>query len=63
MAPHSDRKTMLGATQNIFATTAASMLSDINKKVTSWDKNAYLDPSLTQRVAGQHASIVPRTME
>lgn len=33
------------------------MLSDIQRKVTSWDKNAFLDPSLTQRVSGEHASI------
>ena len=43
----SDRNAALGATQNIFGTTAASMLSDINKKVTSWDKSAHLDPALT----------------
>ena len=54
---------MLGATQNVFGTTAVSMLSDINKKVTSWDRNAYLDPSLTARVAGQHAIIIPESME
>ena len=54
---------VLGATQNVFGTTAASMLSDINKKVTSWDKHAQLDPSLTARVAGQHAMVVPATME
>ena len=43
----SDRQAALGATQNVFGTTAASMLSDIHKKVTTWDKNAHLDPALT----------------
>jgi len=33
------------------------MLSDINKKVTSWDRNAHLDPSLTQRVTAMHQTI------
>ena len=36
----------------MFGNTAGSMFSDIKKKVTSWDKNAHLDPTLTQRVLG-----------
>ena len=36
----------------IFGQTAGSLFSEIKRKVTSWDRNAQFDPSLTQRVPG-----------
>ncbi len=42
-----ERTGKFGATSNVFGQTAGSMFSDIKKKVTTWDKDAHLDPSLT----------------
>ena len=43
----------------------ASILSDVNKKVTSWDRDAHLDPSLTQRITNannNHIKPIPNNM-
>ena len=50
------QKTQLGRFRNssnmMFSQTSGSMFSDLKKKVTSWDKTAEGDPSMTQRVEG-----------